>query len=77
MLFGKPQNPKQLQKQVLFILQEAEFQFFTGSVLHELQYGHKVTPKFEQKTDALLKRMICGTAATGIPSPSLAGRCSV
>ena len=37
MLFGKPQNPKQLQKQVLFILQEAEFQFFTNSVLHELQ----------------------------------------
>ena len=57
MLFGKPQNPKQLQKQVLFILQEAEFQFFTNSVLHELQYGHKVTPEFEQKTEALLKRM--------------------
>ena len=57
MLFGKPQNPKQLQKQMLFILQEAEFQFFTGSVLHELQYGHAVTPEFEQKTDALLKRM--------------------
>ena len=56
-LFGKPQKPKDLQKQVLFILQEAEFQFFTSSVLHELQYGHKVTPEFEQKTDALLKRM--------------------
>ena len=49
MLFGKPQNPKQLQKQVLFILQEAEFQFFTNSVLHELQYGHVVTPEFEAK----------------------------
>ena len=57
MLFGKPQNPKQLQKQVLFILQEAEFQFFTGSVLHELQYGHAVTPEFEAKTEALLKSM--------------------
>lgn len=44
-LFGKEQNPKQLQKQVLFIMQEAEFQFFTNSVLHELQYGHKVTPE--------------------------------
>ena len=41
MLFGKSQNPKQLQKQVLFILQEAEFQFFTGSVLHELQYSQR------------------------------------
>ena len=57
MLFGKSQNPKQLQKQVLFILQEAEFQFFTGSVLHELQYGHAVTPEFEAKTEALLKSM--------------------
>ena len=57
MLFGKPQNPKQLQKQVLFILQEAEFQFFTNSVLHELQYGHVVTPEFEAKTEALLKSM--------------------
>ena len=51
MLFGKSQNPKQLQKQVLFILQEAEFQFFTGSVLHELQYGHAVTAEFEAKTE--------------------------
>lgn len=57
MLFGKPQNPKQLQKQVLFILQEAEFQFFTSSVLHELQYGHAVTPEFEAKTETLLKSM--------------------
>ena len=56
-LFGKPQNPKQLQTQVLFILQEAEFQFFTNSVLHELQYGHAVTPQFKAKTEALLKSM--------------------
>ena len=56
-LFGKPQNPKQLQKRVLFILQEAEFQFFTNSVLHELQYGHAVTPEFEAKTEVLLKSM--------------------
>ena len=56
-LFGKPQDPKQLQKQVLFILQEAEFQFFTNSVLHELQYGHAVTPEFEAKAETLLKSM--------------------
>ena len=42
---------------MLFILQEAEFQFFTNSVLHELQYGHAVTPEFEAKTEALLKSM--------------------
>lgn len=56
-LFGKAQKPKQLQKQVLFIMQEAEFQFFTNSVLHELQYGHKITDEFEKKTETLLKSM--------------------
>ena len=56
-LFGKLLTPKQLQKQVLFILQEAEFQFFTNSVLHELQYGHKVTPEFERRAQALLQSM--------------------
>ena len=56
-LFGKTQKPKRLQSQVMFIMQEAEFQFFTNSVLHELQYGHKVTPEFEEKTETLLKSM--------------------
>lgn len=56
-LYGKARKPKGLQKQVLFILQEAEFQFFTNSVLHELQYGHAATPEFEAKTEALLKSM--------------------
>lgn len=56
-LFGKAQKPKQLQKQVLFIMQEAEFQFFANSVLHELQYGHKITAEFEKKTETLLKSM--------------------
>lgn len=56
-LFGKAQKPKQLQKQVLFIMQEAEFQFFTNSVLHKLQYGHKITDEFEKKTETLLKSM--------------------
>ena len=53
-LFGKAQKPKHLQSQVLFIMQEAEFQFFTNSVLNELQYGHVVTPKFEKKMTLLL-----------------------
>lgn len=56
-LCGKAQKPKQLQKQVLFIMQEVEFQFFTNSVLHELQYGHTVTPTFEKKAEKLLKGM--------------------
>ncbi len=56
-LFGKTQNPKKLRKKALFIMQEAEFQFFTNSVLNELKYGHTVTPEFERKTEALLKNM--------------------
>ena len=56
-LFGKAQKPKRLQKQVLFIMQEAEFQFFTSSVLHELQYGHKDTPEFAARAESLLKSM--------------------
>lgn len=56
-LFGKARKPKQLQKQALFIMQEAEFQFFTNSVLHELQYGHKITPEFEKRAELLLKKM--------------------
>ncbi len=56
-LYGKARKPKGLQKQVMFIMQEAEFQFFTNSVLHELQYGHRVTPEFEKKMKALLKSM--------------------
>lgn len=55
--YGKAQKLKQLQKQILFIMQEAEFQFFTNSVLHELQYGHTVTTEFEEKAEALLKSM--------------------
>ncbi len=56
-LYGRAQKPKQLQKQAMFIMQEAEFQFFTNSVLHELQYGHTVTPDFLKNAEELLRRM--------------------
>lgn len=56
-LHGQPCPPKQLQKQAMFVMQEAEFQFFTNSVLHELQYGHPITPDFSAKAEALLRRM--------------------
>ncbi len=55
-LNGQSMKPKDLQKQALFILQEAEFQFFTNSVLSELRYGHKDSPDFEAKAEALLRR---------------------
>ena len=38
-------------------MQEAEFQFFTNSVLNELQYGHTITPEFEKRTEEILKNM--------------------
>lgn len=75
-LFEKLQNPKRLQKQVLFIMQESEFQFFTNSVLHELQYGHSVTPEFKKRTKHFSKAWICGTAVTVTPFHFPADRCS-
>lgn len=56
-LFGSGRTPKQLQSQVMFIMQEAEFQFFTNSVINELKYGHAATPEFDQAAETLLRRM--------------------
>lgn len=53
---GKKLRPKELQKCGLFVMQEAEFQFFTNSVLNELKYGHSATPEFEAEAEQLLKR---------------------
>ena len=53
---GKKLRPKELQKCGLFVMQEAEFQFFTNSVLNELKYGHSVTPEFEEEAEQLLKK---------------------
>lgn len=53
---GKRLRPKELQKRGLFVMQEAEFQFFTNSVLNELKYGHTVTPEFEAEAERLLKK---------------------
>ncbi len=48
-------KPKDLQKQVMFIMQEAEFQLFTNSVMNELRYGHRSTPDFDRKAEELLR----------------------
>ena len=56
-LFGRSRTPKQLRSQVMFIMQEAEFQFFTNSVINELKYGHAATPEFDRAAEALLRRM--------------------
>lgn len=52
---GKSCNHRELQKKVLFVLQESEFQFYTSSVMNELQYGNKHTPIFEEEAERLLK----------------------
>lgn len=47
-------TPRQLRKNGVFIMQEAEFQFFTNSVLHELEYGLPDT----DETRAEIKRLL-------------------
>lgn len=51
---GRRMTPRQLRKNGIFIMQEAEFQFFTNSVLHELEYGLPDTAE----TRAEIKRLL-------------------
>lgn len=53
---GKKISRRELQKCALFVMQEAEFQFFTNSVINELKYGHRVTPEFQAEAEQLLKK---------------------
>ena len=53
---GKRVGGKELEKSTLFVMQEAEFQFFTNSVINELKYGHKDTPEFQAEVERLLKK---------------------
>ena len=59
MLFGKSQNPKQLQKQVLCSsFRRRSSSSSQAPSCHELlNTSHAVTPEFEAKTEALLKSM--------------------
>lgn len=54
LLNGEEMSYKQLSQKSLFIMQEAEFQFFTNSVLFELKYG--VNPSKHVEIEPLLKR---------------------
>ena len=54
LLNGEEMSYKQLSQKSLFIMQEAEFQFFTNSVLFELKYG--VNPSKYVEIEPLLKR---------------------
>lgn len=45
-----------LQEKSLFVMQEAEFQFFTNSVWNELKYGKRSSPDLETEMERLLKQ---------------------
>ncbi len=49
------QSVKSLQKNGIFIMQEAEFQFFTNSVFNELKYGKEETPELLTEMERVLK----------------------
>lgn len=54
LLNGEEMSYKELSQKSLFIMQEAEFQFFTNSVLLELKYG--ANPSKHVEIEPLLKR---------------------
>ncbi len=53
---GKPQTSKTLVQKSIFIMQEAEFQFFTNSVWNELLYGRTATPQLKKEVEEKLKK---------------------
>lgn len=55
LLNGKALNTKELSYNSIFIMQEAEFQFFTNSVSSEVSYGMEHTEENRQKIMSLLK----------------------
>ena len=49
-------SKRELADNSIFIMQEAEFQFFTNSVINELEYGRTVTPELREIIKSLLVR---------------------
>ena len=49
-------SKRELADNAIFIMQEAEFQFFTNSVINELEYGRTVTPELREIIKSLLVR---------------------
>lgn len=52
---GTVQKAKELQNKSIFVMQEAEFQFFTNSVWNELKYGRKITEPLKAEMEKMLK----------------------
>lgn len=53
---GEKMNTSEMKRNVMFVMQEAEFQFFTNSVINELRYGNKDREGSSEKTERLLKK---------------------
>ena len=56
-LNDKKLKPKDLRNNAIFIMQEAEFQFFTNSVLNELSYNKHLTKEDNAEIERLLKKL--------------------
>lgn len=54
---GTAMTQKELLSKSIFIMQESEFQFFTNSVMNELEYGMEVTPKLRTEIERILKEL--------------------
>jgi len=53
---GEKMKKAALKKNVMFVMQEAEFQFFTNSVINELRYGCKGREGLSEEIERLLKK---------------------
>lgn len=53
---GKKMKRAAIKQNVMFVMQEAEFQFFTNSVINELRYGNNGREGLSEEIERLLKK---------------------
>lgn len=53
---GQKMKTSEMKRNVMFVMQEAEFQFFTNSVINELRYGSKEREGLSEEIERLLKK---------------------
>ena len=53
---GEKMKKSAIKRNVMFVMQEAEFQFFTNSVINELRYGNKSREGLSEEIERLLKK---------------------
>ena len=72
---GRSMKQRELLKKTMFVMQEAEFQFFTNSVMNELLYGNKDSPDLRAEAERLLKKFDMWECRNSIRFRFRAGRC--